>query len=204
MPSSPSAVIRRLLLVIVALGIGALILLRPRDRERQLPVLGSVPQFFLTAEDGRAVTRNDLADKLVVADFIFTHCAGTCPIMTESMVRLQSELAGYPDVHLVSFSVDPERDTPDVLKKYARAHGAIPGKWTFLTGEKKAIYELTRKGFRLGLAEEGGSPEEPILHSSKFVLVDRRVQIRGYYDGTEDAGLRKLIHDVRILREEHP
>lgn len=180
-----------------------LIFMRSRDqRALQLRVYGTVPDFSLVAEDGRRVTSSDFAGRIFVADFIFTRCAGTCPVMSGQMRSLQAEFANLPDVLLVSITVDPGYDTQDILQQFAKQYGAVPKKWVFLTGDKSSIHHLAQKGFRLGVSEEGGTPVEPIIHSTKFVLVDRRSRIRGYYDGTEEESVKRLIDDVKALLKE--
>lgn len=166
-------------------------------REPELTRYYPVPEFSLTDQNGKAVTLGDLNGKVWVADFIFTNCGGTCPSLTERMRRLQDTLPA--EVRLVSFTVDPSRDTPAVLAEYARQHRADGDRWIFLTGDKEALYELSIKGFKLALEESGGSDVEPITHSTRFALVDREGQIRGYYGGTEDAELQRLSADVKKL-----
>jgi cytochrome oxidase Cu insertion factor (SCO1/SenC/PrrC family) len=178
---------------VLALGIAYSVLKRP-----PLPVLGTLPPFALRSATGEAVSRTTLAGKAWIADFIFTRCAGSCPVMTSKMASLQPALP--KGVLLVSFTVDPEHDTPEVLLSYARKVGAGPG-WLFVTGEKKALYSLSTDGFKLAAMEAppGDSPDGPFLHSSRLVLVDGESRIRGYYD-TEEAGtLQKLEDDLGRL-----
>jgi protein SCO1/2 len=201
----PFRIIRRALLFLGAAGIVVLILLQNRDeRATQSPVYGTVPDFSLTAEDGRNVSLNDLSGKFFVVDFIFTRCAGTCPIMSRQMQVLQGEFVNLPDIRLVSITVDPDYDTQEVLQRYAKQYGSTPHKWTFLTGEKSSIHQLAQKGFRLGISEEDGTAAEPIIHSTKFVLVDQQRRIRGYYDGTEEESVQQLIVDIKRLVKESP
>lgn len=201
--SSRSGLVRRVLLIVVALGIVALIVFQNRGRQiPKLPVYSTVPDFSLVTEDGRRVSSGDLKGSVFVADFIFTRCAGTCPVMSGQMRELQNAFLDLPDVRLVSITVDPEYDTQEVLQKFAKQYGAKPQKWMFLTGDKATIHHLAQKGFRLGVSEEGGSAAEPIIHSTKFVLVDKQGRIRGYYDGTEEESVKRLIEDMRLLREE--
>jgi cytochrome oxidase Cu insertion factor (SCO1/SenC/PrrC family) len=164
-----------------------------------LPVLGEVPDFSLIEANGQPLRRRDLQGRVWIASFIFTHCAGTCPIMTFHMKKLQAELPARDDLRLVSFTVDPDRDTPEVLQAYAKREGADTTRWLFLTGEKKPIHELAQKGFRLAVAEGQGSEEEPILHSTKFVLVDKQARIRGYYDGNDNAACALLVRDAQAI-----
>lgn len=160
----------------------------------QLPVVSRVPEFSFTTEEGAPFTRADLQGRVSIVDFVFTTCGGTCPMMSTKMSELQTELRGDVRVQFVSVSVDPETDTPAVLAAYGKGYGAVPGKWFFLTGDKQAIFTLTRSGFHLGLDTEG---LDAIIHSQKFVLVDANADIRGYYDS--DDAMRRLIADARAL-----
>ncbi len=161
-----------------------------------LPEIGPVPGFALRDETGSPVDESLFRGKVSVVDFIFTSCAGICPMMSGRMAWLQEELRDHPDVRFVSFSVDPETDTPEVLAEYGKRYGAIPGRWTFVTGDRKQIYELTQNGFRLGLEAEG---EDAIIHSSRFVLVDRKGSIRGYYDSDSTDAMDLLLEQVVTL-----
>ena len=162
----------------------------------ELPRVSRVPEFSLTSESREPFTRSGLAAKISIVDFIFTSCAGTCPMMSTKMSELQAELAHDPLVQFVSFSVDPETDTPEALSAYGAGYGAIGGKWTFLTGDRKAIFALTRDGFHLGLDTDG---ENAVIHSQKFVLVDANADIRGYYDSDDAKAMKQLIADARAL-----
>jgi len=157
----------------------------------------AVPDFSLTDQSGQTVALNDLKGKVWVADFIFTNCGGTCPVMTEKMRKLMDELSA--DIHMVSFSVDPARDTPKALAAYAAEHGANSDRWVFLTGEKQVMVDICMKGFKLPLDEEGGTPAEPITHSTRFVLVDKQGEIRGYYAGIEEGEVKRLAADAKRL-----
>ncbi|MBI4547539.1 MAG: SCO family protein [Ignavibacteriae bacterium] len=161
--------------------------------------IGVVPEFSFITQDGLSFSRNDLLGKITIVDFIFTSCAGICPMMSTKMAKLQQEVLGFPLIQFLSISVDPETDTPEVLSTYARGYGAIKGKWTFLTGNKNEIYTLTREGFHLGLDIEG---EDAIIHSQKFVLVDDQGMIRGYFDSEIDNDIKKLVREARILVKE--
>ncbi len=165
--------------------------------EPELPAYYSVSEFSLTSQDGQTVTLRDLAGKVWVADFIFTNCAGTCPMMTGAMRKLGEVLP--EEVRFVSFTVDPARDTPPVLAEYAKSHDAATGRWFFLTGDKDALYDLSIKGFKLAVDVSTGTDAEPITHSTRLVLVDRQGQIRGYYSGTEEQELERLAIDVKRL-----
>ncbi len=163
-----------------------------------LPELGAVPSFSLTTEAGSNADDAMFNGKISVVDFIFTSCAGICPMMSGRMAWLQEELRDHPDIQFVSFSVDPLTDTPDVLTEYGKRYGAIPGRWTFLTGDRDQIYTLTKNGFRLGLEAEG---ENAIIHSPKFVLVDRKGSIRGYYDSDSTDTMDQLKEHAVLLAE---
>lgn len=156
-----------------------------------------VPDFILTESSGRTVGLQDLAGKVWVADFIFTSCAGTCPIMSSQMRKLQDRLPR--EIGLVSFSVDPNRDTPEVLAAYARRYQADSHRWLFLTGDRATLYNVSVNGFKLALDDATGSDQEPITHSSRFVLIDKASHIRSYYGGTEDGELSKLVEDAKSL-----
>lgn len=195
------AALGAVLLAVVAAGI---VRLGGARRSDSLPVFGTVPDFRLTERSGRAVTNADLAGEIWVANFIFTSCAGVCPVLSTRMAELREVLRdSAPRVRSVSVSVDPTRDTPAVLHEYAARYGADETGWLFLTGEREPLYLLIRDGFRLSVAER--SPEEDagagelITHSDRFVLVDHRARIRGYYRGTEPDVVARLARDVALL-----
>ena len=160
------------------------------------PDYGQVPEFTLTDETGQPFGSSQLRGKIWLADFIFTSCAGQCPRMTEQMRLMQQRLP--QSVQMVSITADPQRDTPPVLAQYAARQGAQAGRWHFLTGPKPTIEKLILQGFHLGYAD-GGPPEEPIIHSVRFMLVDRQGKIRGAYDATDPAALDRLVQDVQEL-----
>jgi protein SCO1/2 len=167
-----------------------------------LPSYGTVPSFDLVNQDSQPFGSNQLSGKIWIADFIFTNCAGPCPIISTRMSELQKPLE-KSDVHLVSFTVDPQRDTPDVLRVYADKLRKEPLRWDFLTGPIDTIASLSRNGFKLGLSE-GEQPESGPIHSTRFVLVDRRGTIRGYYDGLAPDGVTKLLAAASHLLREQP
>lgn len=165
------------------------------------PVVGEVPDFTLINRDGQTVRRADLAGAPWVADFIFTRCGASCPMMSLRMARLERSLPEDLGVRFVSFSVDPEHDTPQVLDEYAQSLGA-PGRWLFLTGDKAQIYRLSTEGFKLAVDDTTPvSPDEPILHSTRFVLVDGQGRIRGYYEAFDEPSLERLVKDLRAIAE---
>lgn len=186
-----------------------------------LQVFWTVPDFALVERSGRRVTLADLRGKVWIADFIYTECTETCPLQTAYMAQLEKDLAAERDVRLVSITVDPKHDTPEVLRKYAIRYGADPERWLFLTGDKRVIYELAQKGFRLSVVDPDdqgqGAALWPlaarpayashgskglVIHSSRIVLVDRQARIRGLYPGTEPDAIQRLKQDaVKLLRE---
>ena len=174
-------------LVILALPLAAC------QPAKQLPVLGQVPEFELTAETGQPFNRKSLGGRVWVADFVYTTCTGPCPLMTSKMRRIQ---ASVPDVLLVSFSVDPQHDTPPVLAAYARQFHAESGRWAFLTGSHDTLQMLSREAFKLSDI----TPD--LTHSTRFVLVDRQCRIRGYYTTSDDSAIPDLIADIRRLQKE--
>lgn len=166
-------------------------------REEALPVYGEIPPFQLTAQDGAAFERTQLDGNIWVADFIFTTCSGPCPRMSAQMRRVQNAVTDLPGVRLVSFTVDPERDTPPVLAEYAKRYQADPRRWFFLTGEQARLHALAREAFKLHNVD--GSMD----HSTRFVLLDGRSRIRGYYStAEEDNAVNRLIGDIRRLARE--
>src|SRR5881628_2799713 len=171
-------------------------------RQRTVSSYGTVPAFQLVNQNGQPFGSAQLAGKIWVADFIYTTCPGPCPMISSRMSELQKPLE-KTDVHLVSFSVDPEKDTSQVLRGYADKLQADPARWDFLTGPKSAIDKLSHDGFKLAVSD--GSSEQGIpVHSTRMVLVDRRGQIRGYYDATEAEAVTKLLADTNHLLREQP
>jgi protein SCO1/2 len=164
----------------------------------ELPVYGTLPEFELAERGGSTVTLQSLKGNVWVADFVFTHCAGPCPLLSSKMSRLQKAVRDLDGVRLVSFTVDPERDTPEVLAAYARRYQADAGRWLFLTGPKEPLYRLVGEGFLLAV-DDGGPQAGLITHSTRLVLVDQQARIRGYYDGAEPGTVEALLPDIRAL-----
>jgi protein SCO1 len=162
-----------------------------------LPVLGKVPPFQLTSQTGETFERKALDGHVWVADFMFTSCPGPCPRMSSQMHAIQTATAAdTPDVKLVSFTVDPEHDSPEVLAAYGKHFLAQPGRWLFLTGPQNRLDEIGRTGFKLNPVD--GSLD----HSTRFVLVDRAARIRGYYASSDDGFPSRLLRDLRQLERE--
>jgi protein SCO1/2 len=192
-------------LIVALLGIGAFALndwLKTKviaTPSRIIPVMGKVPDFTLTSQENKPFGTADLKGKIWVVDLIFTNCGGTCPMLTSEMATLQKSVAKTPDVHLVSITVDPHNDTPEVLAEYAKKFMADTKTWHFLTGPVSTIYTIAREGFKLTVDSTAGDPQSPILHSERFVLVDKNGNIRAFYDGTEAETKQKLLADIRDL-----
>ncbi len=169
----------------------------------EIKALGNVGNFTLTERSGKTVSRADLLGKIWVADFIFTRCAGICPMMSGKMRGLKEKLGPHEDLRFVSFSVDPDYDSPEVLSKYAERYGA-GNEWLFLTGDKKTIHGLSSQHFHLAVGEipeaERVQDEQSINHSSRFVLIDKEGRIRGYYNTeNDDAAMERLAADAKQL-----
>ena len=165
-------------------------------RRSSLPVYYDVPEFHLIAQDGHPFDSSVLRGKIWVADFIYTTCPGPCPRMTSQMHEVQDAILKMPDVKLVSFTVDPARDTPEVLAAYAKIHGASVAHWYFLTGSPETLQKLDKEVFKLG------DLNAALEHSTRFVLVDRQSRIRGYYDTSESRAIRRVIEDIYALARE--
>ena len=162
---------------------------------------GSVPDFSLTERNGSAVGLAQLRGKIWIADFIYTTCPDTCPLQTAMMAKLQEEYSGKPAVMLVSISVDPERDTPQVLSQYADRHRADATRWYFLTGQRNRIMQLIQQGFHLAVSAAPADTDSGgmIPHSPRFVLIDKEGRIRGYYDSRELEAFVRLKNDIETL-----
>ena len=172
-----------------------------RNSAEGLNQYGSVPDFALTERNGSAVSLAQLRGKIWIADFIYTTCPDTCPLQTAMMAKLQKEYSGNPEIQFVSFTVDPERDTPQVLTAYADKHQADAARWYFLTGQRDRIMRLIQQGFHLAVAAAPveAEPTGMIAHSPRFVLVDKEARIRGYYDSRELEAFVRLQNDIDTL-----
>jgi protein SCO1 len=179
-----------------AVVLAAVALLSCGEARRSLPALGVVPDFNLTDESGKKFTGKSLNSVVWVADFIYTTCQGPCPRMSTQMRQLQEAVKDLPDVKLISITVDPEHDTPDALSAYGKRYKADPARWSFLTGPRETLQLLSKDGFHLG------DVDGKLEHSSRFVLIDRTMRIRGYYATWEADALEKLLGDIRYLLKE--
>jgi protein SCO1 len=162
---------------------------------------GTVPEFTLIERNGSLVSLQQLRGKVWIADFMYTSCTDTCPLQTAMMAKLQQEYAAKSDVQLVSFTVDPERDTPQRLALYADKYQADAKRWYFLTGQRDRIFRLVQEGFHLAVVALPDDSELTgvVPHSPRFVLVDRDARIRGYYDSRELEAFVRLKNDIDAL-----
>ncbi|HVI48907.1 MAG TPA: SCO family protein [Chitinophaga sp.] len=172
--------------------------------KEKLPILGvpghTVPGFSFTDQEGKIKTKEDVKDKIYVAEYFFTTCTGICPKMNANMEKVYAKYKNNPDFLILSHTVDPEHDSVPVLKAYAEKHGADAKNWWFLTGSKKDLYRLARQGY---LVDDGTyTGDEDFVHTQWFALVDKTGQIRGLYEGTKKQDVEKLIVDIDRLMEE--
>ncbi|MGH8047529.1 MAG: SCO family protein [Chthoniobacterales bacterium] len=194
-----------LLVVAGIIGMGELYWIKRahRDSTPPLPVLTTVPDFSFTTETGATITKKSLLGKIWIADFIFTRCAGPCPLMTEKMRQIQTASRNLDrgNIQLLSVTVDPTYDTPEVLARYGGKIGSNPDHWSFATGEPEKIEQFITKGMLLGLSKDGeGMP----VHAQKFVVVDREGYVRAYHDLGDAAVLQDVIADIdKLSREKH-
>lgn len=191
------------LVVVAAAGIWYL------GRPAPLPDLGTAPTYELTNQEGKPVKSSDLLGQVQVVDFIWTNCTDICPLVTTEMKTLQVALQTKnlaKDVHLVSISVDPERDTPEVLKTYAQGYGADLTRWEFLTGPIDVVRGAVVTGYHIpmekgpigGHSAHGGASDYNVSHSGKIALVDKTGVIRGWYEGTS-LDRDRMLSDLQSL-----
>ena len=160
-----------------------------------------ISDFTLTNQNGEKITQENYKDKIYVADFFFTTCQDICPIMTKNMYKLQQELKNDKEILFLSHTVIPEIDNVERLKEYAVVNNVDDSKWNLVTGDKRQIYELARKSY---LAVEDSEFEKyDMIHTENFMLIDKEKQIRGFYDGTNDKEIEKLLSDIQILKKQY-
>jgi len=160
-----------------------------------------VADFSLINQNGETITQQDYEGKIYVADFFFTRCMTICPVMTNNIGKLQEVFKNDDDIKFLSLSVTPVMDSIPILRAYADKKGVIDAKWNITTGDKKHIYHLARKSY-FTVLDEGDGGLQDFIHTENFVLVDKKQQIRGYYDGTDNEDIERLIIDIKILQEE--
>ncbi|MEY4659119.1 MAG: hypothetical protein RJB36_885 [Bacteroidota bacterium] len=161
--------------------------------------------FRFLNQNGKWITDREMKGKISVVEYFFTTCKSICPIMNQQMQRVHSAFIQDQGVKIFSFTVDPEIDTVEQLKRYAESHQATPGKWHFLTGNKADLYALARKSFfvlKPAEAQNLGDAGSDFIHTNNFVLIDKNLRIRGYYDGTSLKEVNELISDIKRLQNE--
>ena len=183
-------------------GVVAVLLLityltKESNSNSELPVIGTIPEFYFTDSRDKRISRADLDGKVWVADFIFTTCTMACPVLTGNMNLVHKEFQNNDDVRIVSISVYPEYDTPEVLKKYASQYDANTNRWHFLTGPEENVQNVIKNGFKMG------DYEDIIFHSEKFALVDQKNRLRGYYNGMQPNDVTRLKKDMEKLLKEN-
>lgn len=183
----------------------------PANSSAKLMKIGPAPEFELTNQDRMKISNDDLLGKVYVLEFFFSSCPTICPQMNRNMLLIEKQFFGNPNFGIASITIDPENDTPEVLKEHAKVLGATSSNWHFLTGEKTYIYDLANKGFNL-YAGENSKVSGGFEHSGLFALIDKNGNIRCrtdaygnpilYYDGLEKKGVRDLQQDIAILLKE--
>ncbi len=158
-----------------------------------------IADFSLINQNGETVTQDTYKDKIYISDFFFTTCQTICPIMTDHMYQIQKEIVNDDDVMLLSHSVTPKIDSVAQLKKYAKEKGVIDRKWNLVTGDKKQIYALARKSY-LAVKTDGNGDQYDMIHTENFMLIDKKRQIRGFYDGTLSEDIDRLLEDIETLK----
>ncbi len=161
----------------------------------------TIKQFCFINQHGESISQEVIKNKIFVCDYFFTTCKSICPIMSNQMERVQNHYANNNNIIILSHTVDPEEDSVSILLEYANKHHAIKGKWHFLTGDKKSLYNLARESYLLD-NETGNGDEHDFIHTDKFALIDWKGRIRGYYVGTNSVEVSKLITDISILLDE--
>ena len=191
-------------IVVICILLIVLVLVRALGGDKKLPVYSTLSDkselmgLEFTNQSGNQVTMDSYAGDILVVDFIFTHCPTICPDMTANMQTIQAHHAGEEDLQFLSFSVDPERDSVPRLQYFAQLFEADTSNWHFLTGNKRDIYRIARQGFTVTAMEGDGGPDD-FIHSPIFVLLDRKTNLRGFYDGTDTAAVRLMTNDIYKL-----
>lgn len=197
--------------IVLIFGIWAVPKILAKFQKADLVTIGPVPKFELTDQNNKKISNTDYLGKVYVVEFFFSTCPTICPIMNQNMLKLQEEFYGNPAFGIASITIDPEHDTPAVLKAHADQLGVKNYNWHFLTGDKKYIYDLALKGFNL-YAGENNKQAGGFEHSGLFALIDKEGNIRCrkdsfdnpilYYDGLEEAGIKAIKEDIKKLLEE--
>lgn len=161
--------------------------------------------FAFQNQDAKVISTKEMKGNIAIVEYFFTTCKSICPVMNEQMQRVSEAFKNENDVRIFSFTVDPETDDIAQMKKYATSHQATSGKWHFLTGKKEDLYTLARKSFfvlKPAEAQNLGDAGSDFIHTNNFVLVDKQLRIRGYYDGTSEKEVNQLISDIKRLQKE--
>lgn len=197
--------------IVLIFGIYAIPKIVAKFKTPEMPIIGKAPSFSFTNQDGKSIDNSYYDDKVYVAEFFFTTCPTICPIMNENMVKIQNEFYGNLNFGIASFSINPEYDTPEILKAYAKDHQATLKTWQFLTGDKAEIYKVANQGFAL-YAGENAAAEGGFEHSGMFALIDKQGNIRsrideqgnpiGFYDGLDPVVIQRLKEDIKVLLKE--
>ena len=203
-----------LLAVIIGLIVFACGQKKTEEKKLLLPVIGpktlaangdtiyhTIKDFSLLNQYKEIISQQTTQNKIYAADFFFATCQSICPVMTSQLARVQQAEKNNPDFLILSHTVNPMHDTAEVLMEYAGKYGAIKNKWHFLTGDKKAIYNLAKEDYLVNALQYDGTPEG-FLHSEAVLLIDKERRIRGIYDGTDSLQMNKLISDISILKTE--
>lgn len=161
----------------------------------------TIPDFEFINQYNEIVNQQTVKNKIYVTEYFFTTCTSICPIMNRHLEKVYKEFHDNPDFLILSHTVDPETDSVSVLKEYAEMRDVKDKKWLFVTGDKKNLYELARKGYLLN-AEEGNGDDEDFIHTQNFALIDKASNIRGFYDGTDSLEIVRLIQEIKILMKE--
>jgi len=162
-----------------------------------------IGDFSLINQNNDTITQDFYKGKIYIADFFFTTCQTICPIMTEHMLEIQQKLKEDTEIKLLSHSVIPTYDTPQILKKYAIEKGVDDHRWNLVTGSKKEIFTLARKHYLAVKDIPGTEDDLDMVHTENFMLIDKKGYIRGYYDGTNDKAIQNLLIDIEILKAEY-
>lgn len=181
------------------------------NSEKNLMIIGPAPKFELTDQNKKAITNADYKGKVYLIEFFFSTCPSICPKMNKNMIDIQNQFFGNPNFGIASITIDPDHDTPEILKEHAKILGVKSSNWHFLTGDKKYIYDLANKGFNL-YAGENSKVNGGFEHSGLFALIDKNGNIRCrkdeygnpilYYDGIEKEGVKAIQQDISILLRE--
>lgn len=162
----------------------------------------TIPPFFFSDQYGHKVTEQSVKGKIYVTDFFFTTCRSICPVMSSSLEKIYKQFGSRPDFMILSHTVDPETDSTAQLMAYAKLHGVRDDKWLFVTGDKKHLYGIARKGYMLNAEDGDGGPDD-FIHTQNFALVDKARHIRGFYDGTDSLEMERLAVEIQLLLDEY-